>query len=170
MMWPLFWHFALISLLAFGGGKAALPLIERLCVAQMQWISPATFAAAVGFGYLAPGPVLITATFIGYQVAGLPGALSATLGIFLLPVLLAAGAAHWVNRLSQSRWLRAFGESATPAVVGLLFATSWSLGRSSLTRWPLVLVAVVSCALALRSKIAPGWLLLGGALLGWLVQ
>lgn len=170
MILSLFWHFAAISLLAFGGGKAALPLIERLCVAQMGWISPATFAAAVGFGFLAPGPVLITATFIGYQVAGVPGALSATLGIFLMPVLLAAGAAHWVKRLSENRWLRAFGQSATPAVVGLLFATAWSLGRSSLNTWLLVAVASASCLIALRSKIAPGWSLLGGALVGWLMR
>ena len=114
--------------------------------------------------------MLITATFIGYQVAGVPGSLSATLGIFLMPVLLAAGAAHWVKRLAENRWLRAFGQSAAPAVVGLLFATAWSLGRSSLTTWPLAVVAAVSCLAALRSKIAPGWLLLGGALAGWLVN
>ena len=169
-LWQLFWHFVVISLLAFGGGKAALPLIERVSVAQMAWISAPTFAAAVGFGYLAPGPVLILATFIGYQAAGLPGAVSATIGVFLMPTLLAAGAALWVEKMAKSRWLRAFGESATLAVVGLLGATCWNLARSSVKTWPLGIVVVVACALTLRTKVAPGWLLIGGAIVGWLAR
>jgi len=71
----LFARFVLISLLAFGGGQAALPLIERMAVIETGWLSPSAFGAAVAFGYLTPGPVLITATFVGQQVAGLSGAL-----------------------------------------------------------------------------------------------
>lgn len=169
-LWALFWHFVVISLLAFGGGKAALPLIERVSVAQMAWITPTTFAAAVGFGYLAPGPILILATFIGYQAAGLPGAVVATIGVFLMPTLLAAGAALWVEKMAESRWLRAFGESATFAVIGLLGATCWNLGRSSITAWPLEIVVVVACSLTMRTKITPGWMLMGGALIGWFIR
>jgi len=72
----LFGQFLLISLLAFGGGQAALPLIERVAVAQMGWVSPTAFAAAVAFGYITPGPVLMTATFIGYIAAGFPAAIA----------------------------------------------------------------------------------------------
>lgn len=165
LLWSLFSRFLVISLAAFGGGKAALPLIERISVAA-GWVSPQTFAASVGFGYVAPGPILILATFIGYQAAGVPGAVAATVGVFLAPMLLAGWAAAGITRLADNRWLGAFGEGAAPAVVGLFGATAWSLARASVTSWPLAGVAALALALAARTKIAPGWLLLSGSVLG----
>lgn len=169
MTFELFTQFVVISLLAFGGGQAALPLMERVSVAQMGWVNPAAFAAAVAFGYITPGPVLIVATFIGYMVAGVPGAIAATLGAFLAPTALAAGAAAGVERLSQNRWLRAFGLGAAPAVVGLLAATTWNLTAQTISSWPLAVVAVIACLIIARTKIAPGWILLGSAMAGWMV-
>ena len=106
----LFWRFVVVSLLAFGGGQAALPLVERLAVAEAGWVSPADFSAAVAFGYITPGPVLITATFIGYRTAGFLGALSATIGVFVAPWLLATLAAWQVQRWLTRPWLKGFGE------------------------------------------------------------
>ena len=89
MILDLFTRCVLISLLAFGGGGAALPLIERIAVAETGWVSAQDFATAVAFGYITPGPVLITMTFLGYRMAGLAGAFAATFGIFVMPWALA---------------------------------------------------------------------------------
>jgi len=84
----LFFHFAIINMLAFGGGNAAISLLERVSVDEMRWVTPQDFAAAIGFAYITPGPVLITSAFIGYRAAGFPGATVATVGVFLIPWIL----------------------------------------------------------------------------------
>jgi chromate transporter len=164
----LFWRFVLISLLAFGGGQAALPLVERMTVSETGWITPQEFATATAFGYLTPGPVLITATFIGYQVAGFAGALAATVGAFFMPWVLAALASHTLRQALQFSWLQGFGRGAAPAVIGLLGVTALNLGRSSFDAWPFMTIAAVALLLALRTRIHPILILLGGALSGTL--
>jgi chromate transporter len=166
----LFVQFFLISLLAFGGGQAALPLMEQVCVTQMGWVSPQVFTAAVAFGYITPGPVLITASFIGYVAAGLLGAVAATIGVFLAPILLTVLMAIGVEQLAGNRWLRAFGRGAAPAVVGLLAATTGTLAQSTLTSWSLVVVAFSVFILAAITKIQPVLLLAGGALASWILN
>lgn len=166
MILDLFWRFMLVSLLAFGGGQAALPLIERLTAGETGWVSAQDFAAAVAFGYVTPGPVLITATFIGYRAAGLVGAVSATLGVFLMPWVLAAAAAQQLQRVLQHPWLRGFGLGAAPAVVGLLGVTALDLARHAVTSWTYAVILVVALVLALRTKVHPIFILLGGAVAG----
>jgi chromate transporter len=167
MILDLFWRFVLISLLAFGGGGAALPLVERLAVSETGWVSPQDFAAAVACGYVTPGPVLITATFIGYRAAGLSGALTATVGIFLMPWLLAAAAAQQLQRFLQHLRLAGFGRGAAPAVVGLLGVTALSIARQSFTHWGYAFIAMIALVLALWTKVHPILILIGGAALGW---
>jgi chromate transporter len=156
----------LISLLAFGGGQAALPLIERIAVGETGWLSPHDFATAVALGYVTPGPVLITMTFLGYRAAGIAGACAATLGIFLMPWLLAAAAAQQLQRFMQHPWLRHFGRGAAPAVVGLLVVTALHLGRNTFVSELHVGIAVAALAVAIWTKLHPIIILLGGAVVG----
>src|SRR6202158_1689413 len=93
-MLELFGRFLVIGALAFGGGQAALPLVERLAVADTGWLTSAQFAAGVGLSYATPGPGLKLAAFIGYHVAAVPGAVAATAAVFAVPVALAGFAAH----------------------------------------------------------------------------
>jgi chromate transporter len=164
----LFVRFAIISVVAFGGGQAALPLVERMAVSETGWLSASTFGTAVAFGYVTPGPVLITATFVGHRVAGLPGALAATAGAFLIPWMLATAAAGQAARWAQHSRLRRFGAGATPAVIGLLGVTALSLTREAIVGAPPL--AIVAAALLLLSctRVHPAALLAGGGLAGWL--
>jgi chromate transporter len=166
----LFGRFVLISLLAFGGGQAALPLVERMVVYDTDWMRPATFGAAVAFSYLTPGPVLITSTFIGYRVAGISGALVATLGAFLMPWVLATAAAQQVARFADSPTLRGFGKGAAPAVVGVLGITALSLSHDVLVAWPYVAISAVALLLTALTRIHPVALLAGGGLAGWIAS
>ncbi len=162
-------QFALISLLAFGGGQAALPLVERIAVRETGWLSVTAFGSAVAFGYLTPGPVLIVATFVGHQVAGLGGALAATRGAFAIPWALAALAAQQVRQYLQHPLLRAFGRGAAPAVIGLLAVTTLDVGQTSVVSLPGAGLAAIACALALWTPIHPLILLTAGGALGWLI-
>lgn len=165
----LFARFMVISLVAFGGGQAALPLVERVAVQDTGWLTPSSFGAAVAFAHITPGPVLITATFVGQQVGGLLGALTATLGAFLAPWALAATTAQQAKRFAQDERLRAFGAGAAPAVIGILGVTVLSLGRETFASWPYLAIAVLVFAFAAWTRIPPVFLLGGAGFLGWLL-
>ncbi len=162
----LFLHFLLISLLAFGGGQAALPLVERITVVEQGWISGADFSTAVAFGYVTPGPVLITATFIGYRAGGVLGAIVATVGVFIAPWFLATGSAHLLRAYLQQPWLRGFGKGAAPAAIGLLGVAALGLARTSFTSWPYAVIAAVALIVSLWRKINPLVILIGGLVCG----
>jgi chromate transporter len=165
----LFFHFAIISILAFGGGNAAISLLERVSVDEMRWVTPQDFAAAIGFAYITPGPVLITSAFIGYRAAGFLGALVATLGVFLIPWLLSVLASHQVRRSIQHPWLQGFGVGAGPAVIGLLGITVFDLGRFAFSDWLHWVIAALALGLSLFTKVSPILILIGGTVFGALL-
>jgi chromate transporter len=161
----LFWRFTLISLLAFGGG-AGIPLIERIAVRETGWIDDREFTAAIASSQVVPGPAMVIATFIGYRVAGLVGALAATVGVFLMPSLMAAVAARQIERGPRHRRIEGFRRGASAAAVGLFGVTALSLARPALGGWTSMAMAAAAFALALGTRVHPIWILLGGALLG----
>lgn len=162
----LFISFAMISMLAFGGGNAVISLLERMSVDRMQWITPQDFAAAIGFAYITPGPILITSAFIGYRAAGFSGALVATVGVFLVPWLLSVLAAYQVQRYIQHPWLQGFGLGASPAVIGLLGITVFTLGRYAFHGWVYGVISGAALILALFTRVSPILILIGGTVLG----
>jgi len=168
----LFANFLLIGLLAFGGGQAALPLVERVSVAERGWITADVFGTAVAFGYITPGAVLITATFVGFQAAGFGGAVAATIGVFFFPFLLAALAAKQIQRVATSPALKSFGKGAAPAVIGLLGVTILSLGKTVFVSVNAGYILIVAGAVILSflTKLHPVWILIAGVIAGVVIE
>src|SRR5260370_29149947 len=159
-------RFLIIGALAFGGGQAALPLVERLAIGDTGWLTQAQFATGVGLSYATPGPVLILAAFIGYHVAAVPGAVAATVAVFTVPVVFAGLAAQLVNKLKDARWFQAFGRFAAAATIGLLGVTLITLARPVLDVHPMLLVgAAAVCAADLRG-VHPIILIAAATLIG----
>ena len=159
-------RFLVIGALAFGGGQAALPLVERLAVTDTGWLTPAQFATGVGLSYATPGPVLILAAFIGYRVAAVPGAVAATAAAFIIPVVLAGFAAQVVAKLKDARWFQAFGRFAAAAAVGLLGVTLLALARPVVDIHPVLLLGSVAVLAAELRGVHPIILIGTATLLG----
>lgn len=159
-------RFLVVGAVAFGGGGAALPLVERITVADTGWLTPQQFAIGVGFAYATPGPVLILAAFVGYYVAGVAGALAATVAVFAVPVLLAAGSADVVTRLNRYARFRAFGRFAAAAAVGLLAVTLAALARPVVELHPALLAGAALVFGAERFGFSPVLLLVIAVICG----
>ena len=159
-------RFLVVGAVAFGGGGAALPLVERFTVAETRWLTPQQFALGVGFAYATPGPILILAAFVGFHVAGLAGALAATFAVFAIPVLLAASSASVVTRLNRYPRFRSFGRYAGAAAIGLLAVTAFAIARPVFDLHPALLAGSVLIFAAERFGLSPVLLLVIAAGVG----
>jgi chromate transporter len=161
--------FVPIGVMTFGGGLAMIPAIEHMVVVDQGWLDPKAFADAIALGQITPGPVAICATFIGYRVAGLAGAVAATIAMFAPATALALAAGHSVDRFRSSPLIVGALRMLAPAVIGMLGAATFSLGRAAVGIHVDVALAIVSFALLLRWPISPLWLLMGGGVVRLLV-
>ncbi len=157
--------FVPIGVMTFGGGLAMIPAIEHMVVIDMGWLDPKAFADAIALGQITPGPVAICATFIGYRVAGVVGAIAATIAMFGPATALALAAGHSVDRFRSSPLIVGALRMLAPAVIGMLGAATFSLGRASVGIHVDVALALVSFVLLMRWPISPLWLLIGGGAL-----
>jgi chromate transporter len=148
----------------FGGGFVMVPLIEAEVVRTNHWLTHQEFADATALGQLTPGPVLITATFIGYRVAGTIGALIATISVFLPAFLMTLAAGSSLRRFRANRQVQAFLRGVTPAVVGLLIAAAWSVGRAGIHTGLGLMLAVIAALVLLRFRVNPFWVILGAGI------
>jgi chromate transporter len=137
--------------------------VEEYC-----WLTRQQLLDAVAVGQFTPGPLFCTATFIGYVLAGLPGALAATLGIFL-PSFLFVWLTHpIVARLRASPLSGGFLDGVNVGAVALMAAVAWELGRAALQTWPAAAIALLSLVLLLTTRVNSAWIVALGAVLGLL--
>jgi chromate transporter len=161
--------FLRIGTVTFGGGFVMIPLIESEVVDYHHWLTHQEFVDATALGQVTPGPVLITATFIGYRVAGTLGALVATISIFLPSFLITVVAGSSLARFHTNKILQSFLKGVTPAVVGLLVAAGISIGRTGIHSWVGLLIALIAGVVLIRFRPNAIWVILGAGLVRFVV-
>jgi chromate transporter len=153
----------------FGGGLVMVPLIESEVVNNHHWLTHQEFADATALGQITPGPVLITATFVGYRVAGTLGALVATISIFLPAFLMTIAAASSLRRFRDNAQVQAFLRGIAPAVVGLLVAAALSIGRAGIHSWVGMVIALLAIFVLIRWRPNPFWVIFGAGALRFVI-
>jgi chromate transporter len=166
-IWTLAWTFGVMSLFAVGGANAALPEMHRVAVDVQHWLTDKQFADAFAISQLSPGPNVLIVTLIGYSVAGVAGALVATLAMCLPTALMAYGVSRILTKSSHSRWPAIIQAALVPLSIGLMGASGYILARASDHTWVAALVTVGAAVLASATKLNPFWMLLAGGCLGF---
>ena len=163
----LFLEFALLSFVAFGGATALLPEMHRVVVENHHWLDDTTFTHLYAIAQAAPGPNVLVVTLIGWEIAGLAGALAATLAMCLpMSIVIYLLIDRWEG-FAGKRWQKAIGLGVAPLAVGLIFSGATLIATSaglSLAGWILA-AAVVFANLRFR-ELHPLWLIAAGAVLG----
>ncbi|MEH2024950.1 chromate efflux transporter [Nostoc sp.] len=173
-LWQLGWFFLKVGSVLFGGGYLLVAFLQGGLVQEYGWLTQQQLLDAIAIGQFTPGPVLSTATFIGYVIAGIPGAIVATIGIFLPSFVFVAALNPLIPRLRASSWTRAFLDAVNVSAVALMVVTTVQLGTATLTlpQAPFVdflglAIAIVSAILAIHFRINAAWLVFGSAFMGW---
>ncbi|ETN95188.1 chromate transport protein [Zhouia amylolytica AD3] len=165
-----FWVFAKVGAVLYGSGYVLFAYLDAELVTR-GWLTRQELIDAVAVGQFTPGPVLSTATFIGYQLSGFWGAVAATLGIFLPSFLFVLVLNPLVPKMRKSRLLGYFLDSVNIAAVAVMVAVLFKMGADTLIGWRSILIAVVSLVITFGfKKINAMWTVIGGSLLGYLLN
>jgi chromate transporter len=140
--------------LTFGSGLVIVPFLEKGLVQEYGWLDPRQFLIAVAIGMISPGPVVITATFLGYLVGGFWGSLAATIGIFLPSFLLVLIAAPLLARYRKSTYVQGFIKGTYAAAIGTILGACVLLGKIAIGDWLTILISVVALAALFRWKVS----------------
>jgi len=152
--------------LTFGSGLVIVPFLEQGLVQQYNWLDERQFLVAVAIGMISPGPVVITATFVGYLVAGFWGSLVSTIGIFLPSFLLVLIAAPLLARHRGNANVQGFVKGAYAAAIGTILGACILLGKIAIGDWLTALIGIVSLAVLFRWKVSNPLLIAATAVIG----
>jgi chromate transporter len=162
----LFLTFLKIGAVLYGSGYVLLAFLRNDFVVRLGWLTEGQLLDAVAVGQFTPGPVFTTATFVGYLVASWPGALLATLGIFLPSFVFVALSHPLIPKIRGRRVTSALLDGVNVAALGLMLAVTYELGRAAIVDGVTVVLALVAALLLIRYKINSAWLVLGGGVIG----
>jgi chromate transporter len=161
------WTFGLMSLFAVGGANSAIPEMHRVAVDVQHWMSDKQFADAFAISQMSPGPNVLIVTLIGYSVAGVAGALIATLAMCAPTAILAYCVSRFLARSSHSRWPAIIQAALVPLSIGLMAASGLVLAQTADRNWAAALFTGAAAALVFTTRLNPFWVLLAGGCLGF---
>ena len=161
--------FSGISLTLFGGGYVVIPALHELFVENLGWLTSAEFADGIAIGQITPGPIFITATFIGYKVAGIMGALLATIAMFTPPMVLTVLLSRFVKTLNQSTLVKAAMKAVRAAVIGMIFASAVTIGQTISVSIVSVAIFLVAFYISFKYTISPVYLIIGSGVAGFVL-
>ena len=167
---PLFLFFLKVGAILYGSGYVLLAFIRADLVERWHWLTESQLLDAIAVGQVTPGPVFTTATFIGYVLGGFQGAIVATLGIFLPAFCFVALSGPLVPRIRRSPAAGAFLDGVNVAALALMVVVTYQLGRASLVDIKTLLIGLISGFLLFRFRVNSAWLVLGGAIAGWIIS
>jgi chromate transporter len=132
--------------LAFGGGFTLIPLLQRELVERWGWLTTRELVDGIALGQVTPGPIMITATFAGYRIAGVAGAAMATVAVFLPSFLVLLAALPRYDRIKRSAVVQAMVHGVLAAFVALLVFILFRFGHAALMDWKTALIATATAA------------------------
>jgi chromate transporter len=156
-----------MSLFAVGGANSAIPEMHRIAVDVQHWMNDRQFADIFAISQLSPGPNVLIVTLIGYHVAGIVGALAATVAMCGPTAVLAYYVSGLLARSSHSRWPAVIQAALVPLSIGLMGASGLILALTSDRSWVAGLITVAAAVLAFATRLNPLWMLLAGGALGF---
>lgn len=169
MLTKLFYAFAGLSMAMFGGGYVFVPMLQQAMVDGYGWVTRQEFVDAVALGQVTPGPVMISATFVGLKVAGISGALVATAGMFAPPAALMVLCARLLSGVNESPRVKAALRGVRAATAGMVCVAAIEIGKTAAPSWPSVVLFLSILTAQLRYRIEAVWLIPAAGLAGWLV-
>jgi len=158
-----------MSLLLFGGGYVFIPLMQQVVVDGYGWVTRQEFIDGIALGQVTPGPILISAAFIGYKVAGLAGATAATIGIFTPSAALMLVCTKFIDRIKGSAIAAAALKGIRPAVIGMIAAAAVAIGRSAQPSVISLAIFVAALAALLKFKLETAWIIPASGIVGLLL-
>lgn len=164
------WIYFRIGLIFVGGGYVLIPLLNHIMVEQYKWLTLRQFLDGLALSQLTPGPLAMLATFTGFRAGGFPGALVATVCLFLPCVILMLIVGRNYDRLKKIDIISSTLDGLLPAVVGLVAAAAWNLGVSSLTGLREVFILAAGFTIFKWTKVSPMLVILGAGMVGLLLN
>lgn len=169
--WKLFLIFLKVGAVLFGSGYVLFAYLDGELIDQLGWLSHADLVEAIAVGQVTPGPVLSTATFIGYKLGGISGAVLATIGIFLPSFFYVWALNPLIHKMRSSAPLRHFLEAVNVAAVAVMVVVTVKMGENILVDWKTILICLLSFVVYFSfKKINTLWIILGGAVMGGLLS